>query len=73
MHTLKLKIEDSVFDKVIYFLKNLPKDEVEIVEETRIADDWSHLEAEIDKGMNSPMSPKTHEEVFAELKRKYAS
>ncbi len=35
MHTLKLKIEDSVFDKVIYFLQNLPKHEVD--------DDWSYL------------------------------
>ena len=31
MHTIKLHIEDKVFDKVIYFLKNLPKNEVEIV------------------------------------------
>jgi hypothetical protein len=73
MHTVKLNIQDSVFDKVIYFLNNLPSNEVEIIEEKIIADDWSHLETEIDKGMNSPMSLKTHEEVFAELKRKYAS
>ena len=73
MHTVKLNIQDSVFDKVIYFLNNLPSNEVEIIEEETIADDWSHLESEIDKGMNSPMSPKTHEEIFAELKRKYAS
>jgi len=32
MHTLKLNIQDSVFDKVIYFLQNLPKNEVSIVE-----------------------------------------
>ena len=36
-------------------------------------DDWSHLESEIDKGMNSPVSSKTHEEIFEELKRKDAS
>jgi len=70
MHTIKLNIQDSVFDKVIYFLNNLPSNEVEIIEEKIIADDWSHLESEIDKGMNSAMSSKTHEEVFAELKRK---
>ena len=73
MHTVKLNIQDSIFDKVIYFLNNLPSNEVEIIEEKCIADDWSHLEDEIDKGMNSPVSSKTHEEVFAELKRKYAS
>ena len=33
MHSLRLNIEDKVFDKVIYFLKNLPKDDVEIIEE----------------------------------------
>jgi len=73
MHTIKLKIEDSVFDKVIYFLENLPSNEVEIIEEKMIADDWSHLESEIEKGLNSPLSSKTHEEIFEDLKRKYAS
>ena len=33
MHTIKLHIEDKVFDKVIYFLQNLPKNEVSIIEE----------------------------------------
>jgi len=33
MHTLKLNIQDNVFDKIIYFLQNLPKDEVYIVED----------------------------------------
>jgi len=33
MHTLKLNIEDSIFDKVIFFLKTLPKNKVSIVEE----------------------------------------
>ena len=73
MHTIKLNIQDSVFDKVIYFLNNLPSNEVQIIEEDTLIDNWSHLEAEIDKGMNSPMSSKTHEEIFKELKRKYAS
>ena len=73
MHTIKLNIQDNVFDKVIYFLNNLPSNEVEIIEEKTIADDWSHLESEIDKGMHSPMSSKTHEEIFEALKGKYAS
>lgn len=33
MHTLKLKIQDSVFDKIMYFLHNLPKNEVEVIME----------------------------------------
>jgi len=35
MHSIRLEIDDSVFDKVIYFLKNLPKDEVKIVEDIK--------------------------------------
>ncbi len=34
MHSIRLEIEDSAFEKVIYFLQNLPKNEVKIVEET---------------------------------------
>ena len=34
MRTIKLNIQDNVFDKVYYFLSNLPKSEVEIVEYT---------------------------------------
>ncbi len=33
MHMLTLKIHDSVLDKVIYFLNNLPRYEVEIIED----------------------------------------
>lgn len=32
MHSIKLNIQDSIFDKVIFFLNNLPKNEVVIVE-----------------------------------------
>ncbi len=38
MHSVKLEIEDSVFDKVIYFLQNLPKDEEKIVKSTENSD-----------------------------------
>lgn len=31
MHTLKLNVEDSVFDKVLYLLKSLPDGDVEIL------------------------------------------
>jgi hypothetical protein len=71
MHSLKLNIQDSVFDKVIYFLQNLPKDEVKIVESKSIKDDWSYLESEIDIGLNSGVSNKSHEEILNNIKRKY--
>ncbi len=34
MRALRLNIEDTVFDKVIYFLKNLPKEDITIIEES---------------------------------------
>lgn len=71
MHTLKLNIQDNVFEKVIYFLNNLPKNDIEIVEDKIIQDDWSHLESEIDKGLESGMSSKSHEEIMVDIKRKY--
>ncbi len=71
MHTLKLNIEDSVFDKVLYFLQNLPKHEVEIVEEKMVEEDWSYLESEIDKGLHSGVSEKSHDEIISDIKRKY--
>jgi len=71
MHTIKLNIQDSVFDKVIYFLNNLPSNEVEIIEKKTIADDWSYLESEIDKGLTSGVSKKSHEEIIDNIKSKY--
>ena len=71
MHAIKLNIQDNVFDKVIYFLQNLPKNEVEIVED-RISDDWSNLESIIDEGLNSGVSSNSHENIVSDIKRKYA-
>lgn len=72
MHTLKLNIHDSLYDKVFQFLNTLPKNKVEILESKIIQDDWSHLESGIDEGLNSGMSDKSHEEIMADIKRKYA-
>jgi len=71
MHVIKLNIQDSVFDKVIYFLQNLPKNEVEIIED-KVLDDWSHLEFIVDEGLNSGVSSKSHEKIVNDIKRKYA-
>lgn len=70
MHALKLNIDDSVFDKVIYFLQNLPSNEVEIVENV-VIEDWSHLEKEIDKGLESGVSKRSHEEIIRDIKKRY--
>ena len=72
MHSIRLNIEDSVFDKVIYFLNNLPKNEVKIIENKRINEDWSSLESEIDLGLESGVSEQSHEEIVAAIESKYA-
>jgi hypothetical protein len=41
MHTLKLKIKDSVFEKVEYFLNNLPKEDVEIISDEMINTEYN--------------------------------
>jgi len=71
MKTIKLQIADNVFEKVFYFLNNLPKDEVMIVENSEV-EDWSFLEKEIQKGLDSGISNKTHEDIIKNLKQKYA-
>ncbi|MDQ7068667.1 MAG: hypothetical protein Q9M40_12220 [Sulfurimonas sp.] len=72
MHSIRVEIQDNAFDKVIYFLKNLPKNEVTIVEDKQVSDDWSYLESEIDLGLNSGVSEKSHSQIVNNLKRKYA-
>jgi hypothetical protein len=48
MHSIRLEVDDSVFEKVIYFLRNLPKDEVKIVEEIKNQNDKGYeTESEI--------------------------
>ena len=55
---------------------DLPKDfnykEVEVVILPKVDDDLSFLESEIQKGIESGISKKTHKEIFANLKSKYA-
>jgi len=34
MHALKVYVDDSMLDKVMHFLKNLPKNKVKVVEES---------------------------------------
>ena len=72
MHSIKLNVQDSIYDHIMFLLKNLNIKELEIVEDKVVGDDWSHLELEIDKGINSDISDKTHEEIMLDIKRKYA-
>jgi len=36
MHLIRLNVKDSAFDKVIAFLKDLPENEIEIIEDKRL-------------------------------------
>ena len=57
---------------------DLPEDfdyeevEVIIMPKIDLKEDWSFLDAEIEKGYSSGISKKTHEEVIKDLKQKYA-
>ena len=49
MHTIKLKIDDRVYDKLIWLLGKFTKDELEIViEEPDFTKTKKHLEIELD-------------------------
>ena len=50
MHTIKLKIEDKVYDKLIRLLSKFTKDEVEIIlEESSFTETKKYLETELDE------------------------
>ncbi len=50
MHTIKLKIEDNVYDKLIWLLSKFTKDEVEIIlEESSFTETKKYLETELDE------------------------
>lgn len=72
MHTIKLNVQDSIYSHIMFLLNNLNTTELEIVEDKVVCDDWSHLEFEIDKGLNSGISNKTHEKIMLDIKSKYA-
>ncbi len=62
-HMLNIKLPD-------YF----DYEDVEVLIMPRIdKDDLSHLNDEIEIGMKSAISDKTHDEIFAEIKAKYAN
>jgi hypothetical protein len=48
MHTLRLKINDTVFDKLIWLLSKFRKDEVEIInEDAEFFENQKYLEKEL--------------------------
>ncbi|MGM0518906.1 MAG: hypothetical protein ACQERD_04605 [Campylobacterota bacterium] len=69
MHTLKLTIEDEIYHNIMFLLSNLNVQGLKIEEVTY--EDWSHLESEIEKGLNSGVSSNSHEEIVSKIKQKY--
>ena len=50
MHTIKLKIDDRVYDKLIWLLGKFTKDELEItIEEPDFTETKKYLETELDE------------------------
>jgi hypothetical protein len=50
MHTLKLKINDQVYDKFIWLLGKFTKDEVDIImDESNFNETKKYLDAELDE------------------------
>jgi len=77
---ITLKIEDKNVENI--FLNEFHSNQEKFFEFIKLSfdnfktknaeDDWSYLEDEIQKGLDSGRSGKTHEEVFGELRKKYA-
>ena len=64
MHRLVLDVNDSVMDKIIYFLNHLPKKDVKIIQDEKInlqksSDriiDFSKYDIEAFKSINDPVA-----------------
>jgi len=67
----------SINDIIDEALTLNPKDRYMIIDTlmsslSKANDDLSHLEKEVDKGLNSKLSTKSHKEIIQNLKSKYA-
>lgn len=66
----------SINDIIDEALTLKPKDRYIIIDTlmsslSKANDDLSHLEKEVEKGLNSELSNKSHKEIFQDLKSKY--
>ena len=66
----------SINDIIDEALTLKPKDRYIIIDTlmsslSKANDDLSHLEKEVEKGLNSQLSSKSHKEIFQNLKSKY--
>ena len=69
MYSVELKIQDSVIDKLLYFLDNLPKNDVQIVSKTNVSEDnlSDELLARIDDVKNDNVNTLSRKEIFEDF------
>lgn len=68
MHTLQLKIDDKVYDKLIWLLGKFTKDEVEIImDESSFSETKKYLDAELEEITSGNASFLTVNEVEQRL------
>lgn len=68
MHTIRLKISDKVYDKLIWLLSKFNKDEIEIVSDTEnYTETKEYLENELNEILNGKASFHTLEEFDKNL------
>ncbi len=68
MHTIKLKISDKVYDKLLWLLSKFNKDEVEIVSDVDIfAETQNYLEKELNEIFNGEATFHSLEEFDEKL------
>jgi hypothetical protein len=71
MHSIKLNVEDNIYNHVMFLLNSLNNKDLQIVEDKLVTEDWSYLESQIDIGLNSGTSEKSHTDILNDIKRKY--
>jgi len=67
MHTIKLKISDKVYDKLLWLLSKFNKDEVEIVTDV---DTFSETQQYLEKELNEIFNGKATFDSLEEFDRK---
>lgn len=67
MHTIKLKISDKVYDKLLWLLSKFNKDEVEIVTDV---DTFSETQQHLEKELNEIINGKATFDSLEEFDRK---
>ncbi len=71
MHTLRLKVNDKVFDKLVWFLGKFSNDEVEIInEDSEFFENQKYLEKELKELINGKTNLVEIDEAEARLENR---